>query len=181
MWVVNRDGSGNRLVYRRDERKREWIVHETWRPGSRELLVSNWPHGMIGVDVDSGTVRPVCSFNAWHAAVNSSGTCLCADTTFPDRGLQLFSALDGVGEPHTLCFPQSSSQGTHWDTDHCPYDDEAYKHGKWTVHAPQHTHPHPSFSPDGQRVVFTSDRTGHSQVYDVLTGHGLTAEVPRSP
>jgi Tol biopolymer transport system component len=40
-----------------------------------------------------------------------------------------------------------------------------------TVYAPQHTHPHPSFSPDGSRVVFTSDRTGLAQVYE--------ADVPR--
>jgi len=51
--------------------------------------------------------------------------------------------------------------------DHCPYDDDDYKQGKWKVYAPQHTHPHPSFSPDGRRVVFTSDATGHSQIYEV--------------
>ena len=28
--------------------------------------------------------------------------------------------------------------------------------------------PHPSFSPDGTRVVFTSDRTGYAQVYEVI-------------
>jgi oligogalacturonide lyase len=36
------------------------------------------------------------------------------------------------------------------------------------VYAPQHTHPHPSFSADGTRVVFTSDRTGVAQVYEVI-------------
>jgi oligogalacturonide lyase len=35
------------------------------------------------------------------------------------------------------------------------------------VFAPQHTHPHPSFSPDGQHVVYTSDRSGFAQVYEV--------------
>ena len=35
------------------------------------------------------------------------------------------------------------------------------------VYAPQHTHPHPAFSPDGRFVVFTSDRSGYSQVYEV--------------
>lgn len=162
LWVINRDGSGNRLVYRRNEVKKEWIVHETWRPGTRELITSNWPHGLFGVDVDTGVTRKVCSFNAWHSGINRQGTLMCADTHFPDRGLQLFDPRDGVGEPRTLCLARASNEGSHWDTDHCPYDD-----GPIQVYAPQHTHPHPCFSPDGSVVVFTSDRSGHSQVYEV--------------
>jgi oligogalacturonide lyase len=36
-----------------------------------------------------------------------------------------------------------------------------------TTYGPQWTHPHPSFSPDGKYVVYTSDVSGHSQVYVV--------------
>ena len=43
----------------------------------------------------------------------------------------------------------------------CPYDD-----GPVAVYAPQHTHPHPNFSPDGHYVVFASDRSGWVQVYE---------------
>lgn len=165
IWVARRDGSEQRLAYRRDEAAREWIVHETWRPGTREIVTTRWPHGMIGIEVDSGAVRQVCGFNAWHAAISRDGTRLVSDTTFPDRGLMLFDAGDGVGTPRPLCTSQASNVGAHWNTDHCPYDD-----GPVQVYAPQHTHPHPAFSPDGRRVVFTSDRTGHAQVY--------VAEVP---
>lgn len=165
IWVINRDGTGNRLAYQR--KGTEWIVHETWRPGSREIITANWPHGCIGIDVDTGAVRPVCSFNAWHPTINRQGTLLCADTVFPDIGLQLFDPRDGAGVPRALCFPDATNEGKHWNTDHCPYDDEAYKQGKWKVHAPQHTHPHPAFSPDGTSVVFTSDRAGFAQVYEV--------------
>ena len=161
MWVIRRDGSGNRLVYERDEAAKEWIVHETWRPGSREIVVTRWPHGVIGVDVETAAVRTVCTFKAWHAGISRQGTLMCADTTFPDVGLQLFDPLDGVGEPRTLCLSASSNVGDHWNIDHCPYDDGPVK-----VHAPQHTHPHPSFSPDGRQVCFTSDRTGFAQVYE---------------
>ena len=187
IWVVNRDGSGNRLVYDRKplggSERYEWIVHETWRPAverrdgvrdqlspglsPREIITASWPRGCIGIDVDSGATRAVCSFNAWHPSINRAGTLMCADTTFPDVGLQLFDPCDGIGEPRTLCFPEASNEGRHWNTDHCPYDDEAYKQGKRTVYAPQHTHPHPAFSPDGRFVVFTSDRSGHAQVYEV--------------
>ncbi len=165
MWIVRRDGTGNRLVYKRDAAKKEWIVHETWLPGTAELVVANWPHGVIGVDIETGGVRQICTFNAWHPCVNRQGRLMCADTTFPDRGLLLFNPKDGIGEPKLLCLPQSSNRGAHWNTDHCPYDDGPVK-----VYAPQHTHPHPSFSPDGKYIVFTSDRTGDAQVYEVKVG-----------
>jgi len=34
-----------------------------------------------------------------------------------------------------------------------------------TVYGPQCTHPHPSWSRDERRIVFTSDMTGTPQVY----------------
>jgi len=162
IWVTRADGSENRLVYERDAEKKEWIVHETWLPGTHEILTTNWPHGMFGIDVLSGNRRPVCSFNAWHPMIDCGGRKMVADTNFPDRGLQVFDPLDGVGEPVPLCETLATNEGAHWDTDHCPYDDGPVK-----VYAPQHTHPHPNFSPDGKRVVFTSDRTGTAQVYEV--------------
>jgi oligogalacturonide lyase len=195
IWVINRDGTENRLVYNRKPLAQpgqyEWIVHETWNTDSnhdssiidkvcdkardkggrlaprREIITANWPRGCIGIDIDTGAVRPVCSFNAWHPAINRAGDRMCADTTYPDIGLQLFDPRNGVGAPRTLCYPEATNEGRHWNTDHCPYDDESYKQGLWKVHAPQHTHPHPSFSPDGKKVVFTSDRTGVAQVYEV--------------
>lgn len=162
IWVINRDGSEDRLVYERDVDEKEWIVHETWCPGSKEILSTNWPHGMIGIDIETGATRKVCSFNAWHPMINRGGDLLVADTKNPDRGLQLFDPHDEVGDPRTLCVTESSNAGDHWNTDHCPYDD-----GPVDVYAPQHTHPHPNFSPDGSRIVFTSDRSGVAQLYEV--------------
>jgi oligogalacturonide lyase len=166
IWVIRRDGSGNRLVYERDAAKKEWIVHETWVPGTMEILTTSWPHGVIGIDVETGAVRPACRFNAWHPMIDRTGRFMVTDTRNPDIGLQVFDARDGVGNPRALCESAASSAGDHWNTDHCPYDD-----GPVEVYAPQHTHPHPSFSPDGSRVVFTSDRSGQAQVYE--------AQIPR--
>ena len=162
IWVTRTDGSEDRLVYHRDEKKKEWIVHETWLPGTSEILTTNWPHGMFAIDVQTEKTRPVCSFNAWHPMVNRAGDRMVTDTNFPDRGLQLFDPREGRGEPTLLCESLSSNIGAHWNTDHCPYDEGPVK-----VYAPQHTHPHPNFSPDGKRVVFGSDRTGNAQVYEV--------------
>ena len=162
IWTVRRDGSNNQLVYERDARKKEWIVHETWRPGTMEILTVSWPHGVLGIDVSTGSVRRVVSLNAWHPMIDRKGALMVTDTRNPDIGLQLFR-VDGEGsEVQPLCLSDSSNDGDHWRTDHCPYDD-----GLVNVTALQHTHPHPSFSPDGRRVVFTSDRTGQAQLYEV--------------
>jgi oligogalacturonide lyase len=160
MWIVHQDGSGHRLAYQRQGR--EWIVHEIWNPVRRELLAVNWPKGMIGVDIDSGKVRPVCLFKAWHAMIGRNGNMMVCDTNDPDLGLHLFDPQCGRGDPILLCESKATNAGAHWHTDYCPYDD-----GPVQVYAPQHTHPHPTFSPDGRQVVFTSDRTGQAQIYEV--------------
>lgn len=161
VWVINRHGTGNRRVYERDAAKNEWLTHETWIPGTRELAFVDWPNGIRCVNVDTGAQRRVCSFNAWHAACDRTGRRMVADTNHPDIGLQLFDPRDGVGEPTTICHPHATNQGEHWKG---PFP---YANGPVKVYAPQHTHPHPSFAPDGSRVVFTSDRTGCAQVYEV--------------
>ncbi len=160
VWVIHRDGSGNRRLYKRNPKKNEWITHETWIPGTRELAFVDWPRGVRSVNADTGTVRQVTTFNAWHAICNPQGTLMVADTNFPDIGIQTFNPLDSVGKPHTLCYPDASSIGEHWNGPF-PYADGPIK-----VYAPQHTHPHPSFSPDGKHVVFTSDRSGYAQIYE---------------
>ena len=165
VWVINRDGSGNRRVYQRQPG--EWITHEVWIPGRRELAFVDWNKGMRCVHVDTGAERRVTSFNAWHAVCNRAGTLMAADTNFPDIGIQLFNPLDGIGEPVTLCHPGASNAGAHWGGPF-PYEDGPIK-----VNAPQHTHPHPSFSPDSRYVVYTSDRSGHAQVYEAELPAGL--------
>ncbi|UCH24717.1 MAG: PD40 domain-containing protein [Trueperaceae bacterium] len=158
VWLINRDGSDNRRLYQR--KAGEWITHEVWIPGTKELAFVDWPHGIRCVHADSERERRVTSFNAWHAICNRDGSLMVADTNYPDRGLQLFNPLDGVGSPEVICFPGASNMGEHWAG---PFP---YEHGPINVNAPQHTHPHPSFSPDSRHIVFTSDQTGYAQVYE---------------
>ncbi len=160
VWVIRRDGTGNRRLYARNVEKNEWITHESWIPGTRELAFVDWPRGVRCVNVDTEEERQITTFNAWHAICNKDGTIMVADTNFPDVGIQIFDPRDGVGEPKTLCYPGASSIGEHWNG---PFP---YANGPITVYAPQHTHPHPSFSPDGQYIVFTSDRSGFAQIYE---------------
>jgi oligogalacturonide lyase len=159
VWAINRDGTHNRRLYSRQPD--EWITHEFWISGTREVAFIDWPHGIRCIHVDSGAERPIASFNAWHASSNRAGTLGVADTNVPDIGLQLFDPQDGVGAPIPLCRPGASNAGVHWEG---PFP---YEKGLISRYNPQHTHPHPSFSPDGRSVVFTSDRTGFAQVYEV--------------
>ncbi len=158
VWLINRDGSHNRRLYQRTAG--EWITHESWIPGSRELAFVDWPRGVRCIQVDTGRERRVASFNAWHPVCNRTGALMVADTNFPDIGIQLFNPQDGVGAPRTICYAQASSRGAHW-AHPFPYDN-----GPIAVYAPQHTHPHPSFSPDSRFIVYTSDRSGFAQLYE---------------
>lgn len=167
VWVVNRDGSGNRRALTRDD-DQQWITHECWIPGTRRLAFVDWPHGMRWVDAVTEEVGWITGFPAWHAAPGPHGDCFVCDTNFPDRGLHLIAHGDdadgknGGGEATLLCRSDASSIGAHWSG---PFP---YNRGPVNVYAPQHTHPHPRFAPDGKKVVFTSDRTGHAQLYECV-------------
>ena len=161
VWVVNRDGSNNRRLYARNVERNEWITHESWIPTTRELAFVDWPNGIRCINVDNGTERCITTFNAWHAVCNRNGTLMVSDTNYPDIGIQLFNPRDGQGKPTVLCHSGATSVGNHWQSAF------PYAKGPINVYAPQHTHPHPSFSPDSRLVVFTSDRSGWAQVYEV--------------
>ena len=162
VWVVSRDGSYNKRIYSRNEEKNEWITHESWLPGTGEITFVDWPHAVRAIHAETGQQRTISRFNAWHAMANWDGSRMVADTNFPDIGLHLFDPRQSDAEHMLVCYPQASSIGAHW-AHPFPYADGPVK-----VYAPQHTHPHPSFSPDDRRLVFTSDRTGESQIYECL-------------
>ncbi|WP_425074814.1 TolB family protein [Sagittula sp. S175] len=156
VWVTDRAGNARRIFQRGHDL--QWITHEVWRPGHRSVLFVDWPKGMGEVDVNTGAVRAVTDFPVWHGAPDGTGQQLVCDTNFPDRGLHVLD-LTGQGDPVFLTEPKASSQGAHW-AHPFPYNDGPIK-----VHAPQHTHPHPRFSPDGRHVIYTSDASGHAQVF----------------
>jgi oligogalacturonide lyase len=159
LWLVNRDGTGNRRLWQR-EHTLQWITHESWIRGRRSIAFVDWPHGMRAIHVDSGELRWITHFPAWHAHPDASGRWFVCDTNFPDIGLHRFNVGDDQAEK--LCEPKSSSVGAHW-AGPFPYND-----GPRKVYAPQHTHPHPRPSPDGRRVLYTSDAGGHAQLYEVM-------------
>ncbi len=162
VWITDRAGNSRRLYQRTDPM--QWITHESFVPRRYEVAFVDWPHGMRAISLADGSVRQITDFPAWHAACDPTGTRFVCDTNFPDRGIHEFAAAPGerVAQAELVCLSQASSQGAHWARPF-PYND-----GPVAVEAAQHTHPHPRFAPDNSRIVFTSDRTGHAQIYEAF-------------
>jgi len=83
----------------------------------------------------------------WHSGSSPDGEWIVADTNWPDEGIFLVhvpSKRSGL-----VCRSRSSNGHPQW------------------------THPHPSISPDGNYVLFNSDRPGISQVHLATIPEGL--------
>lgn len=176
MWTINRDGTDNRKLYEHDNN--EFLVHETFLGSQDELIVTHWHYALRRISLKTLEMQTISDFNAWHIASNRDGTKVLCDTVHPDIGLRLVDVETGEHKP--ICYPQSSSSGSQWKKDRYAVAEDwaaAQQAGdrekslSWmemkvdTVYGPQWTHPHPSFSPDEKAVVYTSDVSGHSQVY----------------
>jgi len=136
-----------------------------------------------GATLVSGcTVSTIAEFNAWHICPSRDGKIILCDTNCPDAGMQIVDVA--TGKRRTLCYPGSSNGGSQWAKGRYALKadfEEAARSGasslrdamSWmemkadTVYGPQWTHPHPALSPSGRYATFTSDRTGHPQLYVV--------------
>ncbi|MDA1193017.1 MAG: oligogalacturonate lyase family protein [Candidatus Poribacteria bacterium] len=156
IWCVTIRGWKDRPVYLHDAS--QWITHESWLGQSETILFTKWNRSLMAVDRNGDNVREIARFNAWHASSRWDGSLIVADTVHPDIGLQLIDAESG--RRSTLCHPRASSKGWRWTHN-------TAESGNVTAdtYGPQWTHPHPAFSPNGEWVTFTSDYTGHPQIY----------------
>ncbi len=183
--VIHRDGTANRCLY--EHGIEEWVVHETWLPGGDDLVFTSWPRGIKRLRLPACEIETVAEFNAWHISPSPDGRFIICDTNCPDAGIQLVEIA--TGRHKTLCHPGSSNGGSQWAKGRvalkADFEEAARAAGtsvgeqlSWTdmrtdtVYGPQWTHPHPAFSRTGRFATFTSDRTGHPQVYVVETGLG---------
>ena len=158
VWIVGRDGDDNRRVYEREDSK-QWVTHEVWLPGRRAVAFVDWPRGMRLIDIESGDAVMAAPLSGLACGAGPrAASASCATPIFP---IPACTSFRSTAPPALLCASEASSEGAHWGGPF-PYND-----GPVAVEARQHTHPHPRFSPDGSRVVFTSDRTGHAQIYEV--------------
>lgn len=174
MHRVRRDGSAMECLY--EHGNDEFVVHETFLGATGDLVFTVWPKRLCRMDWGTREINTVVDYNAWHIAPDRAGGRILCDTNHPDEGIQIISVADGSRS--FLCRSESSNRGTQWLTSRYALkeDFERARAGQtgalsWmeadsdTVYGPQCTHPHPSWSRDERRIVFTSDRTGVPQVY----------------
>lgn len=158
MWLINADGTGRRALG--SLQPSQWVRHEYWSRSGREIFFG-WkiffgkayndpkensfypPKGhtveIRKIDRDGKNEETVVTLNHCHSMINKDDTYLVADNDLgkaDDLNLMNLSTK----EITTLCYPNDS-----------------WKNGPF--------HLHPSFSPDSQKVIYTSDATGHMEVY----------------
>ncbi len=145
------------------------------RPYRGHVFV-RWPK-RVRLDWTTKAITQVTSYKVWHISPNSTGERVLCDTNHPDEGI--FEIDVETGTRRQVCLTESSNGGSQWSKDHfataedfqAAWKSDAGQPLSWlevptdTVYGPQWTHPHPCYSPDEKLVTFTSDRTGHSQVY----------------
>lgn len=143
-WLVNKDGSGLRPLYK--EHYNEWVTHEVWWDADR-VLFTIWPyndemrdkpHGVAVTGIDSGaegTMEILSQYPAWHTHGSNNGKWVLGDDF--DRNIWLI-------RPETK-ERKLLTQG---------HNGEGFK-----------THPHASFTPDGNGLVFNSSKYGKNQIF----------------
>lgn len=127
-------------------------THEFWsEDGTRMYFhlktVPGWtPVAVCSMDRGGGDWREHIRSGEWrlgHAAVDAGARWLVTDSQDPGRNPLILCDL-GTGEEGTLCWPNASGAGH-----------------------PRHVHP--SFSPSGRSIVYTSDAEGDAHVWLVDT------------
>ena len=165
LWFVDPDGSNVREGRKRDperpaesENAEKW-GHEFWLPDSSAAAYVYFP-GEYGAEttlnyldpdtLEERVVMPVTGYS--HFIV--------------DR--QMTRAVgDGVRQGHRNIY--TADLRTHAETLVCMHNSSMKPYVNERTGKPntQEAHPHPCFSPDGKKIVFTSDRHGEPAVYVV--------------
>jgi len=146
MWVY--DHRAGTVRHLRPQQPNECIGHETWVGESSRVLYHGWIAGrtLVGFINLDGTGRKeylAAPHYYGHFASNDDGRLLVTDAGVTPDMISLVDFPGGRMRFRPLC-----------------------RHGtQWGGHL---THPHPHFTPDGKRVVFSASRAaGESQLFIV--------------
>lgn len=161
MWLINRDGTNLRKVYNQHEG--ESCTHEFWIPDGSALAFVSYFKGKTQRHIykaDPATLEhqlvmemPQLS----HLMSNYDGSLMVGDGC--DAPVDVVDSKDYQIENDPFIYVLNSTSGE---------AKRLVKHNtSWEVldGDRQITHPHPSFSPDNQWVLFTSDVTGCPAIY----------------
>lgn len=168
MYRVKRDGSAMECLY--ENPFEEWITHETFLGATGDLIFVHWRQALYRMDWTTRAISRITDYPVWHVSPSRTGKHILCDTNLPDEGIFEIDAATGARQ--LICRAEASNGGSQWGQP-VPADWNAKKETtlSWlevpldTIYGPQWTHPHPCYSPDERYVSFTSDRSGHAQVY----------------
>jgi oligogalacturonide lyase len=183
MHLLHRESGKVECLY--DHGNDEFVVHETFLGSTGDLIFTVWPFSLKRFDLKTRQIEEIAHFNAWHIAPDAVGKRVLCDTNHPDAGIQIVDVA--TGERHTVCYPNSSNQGSQWKTSRYALAEDWARAAEqqslerkqslsWmemktdTIYGPQWTHPHPSWSPDERSIIYTSDSSGSPQVYVAEVG-----------
>ncbi|MDP5239752.1 oligogalacturonate lyase family protein [Uliginosibacterium sp. 31-16] len=161
MWFINADGTALRRV--KEHAPHESCMHEFWVPdGSKLMYVSYtkgdqdrfiWAADPVTLANENIMAMPPCA----HLMSNFNGSLVVGDGAgqlgdVADKDGHAFEA-----DPYIHLF--DITRRTHRKV--CRHDSSWAEYKGNT----QATHPHPSFTPDEKRVLFSSDRDGKPALY----------------
>ncbi len=121
--------------------------HPIWHPDGERILF-NAADGMYLVNWDATGLRKVSDCNIGHPSVSPDGTTIVTDGYGATWGDALWLIDVATGDTRKLCNVPNVHGRTH----------------------ERGTQPHPVWSHDGTRVLYDSDESGRSQVYEVQVG-----------
>lgn len=161
MWLVNEDGTDVRKV--RTHAPGESCTHEFWIPDGSYLMYVSYLKGQQDriirrYNPDNGTDEAVMNMPACsHLMSNYDGTLLIGDGSGTPVDVKDTSGYTIKNDPflyvfdvkQRYCYPLAA-HNTSW---------RVFQGDR------QITHPHPSFTPDDKKVLFTSDYDGKPALY----------------
>lgn len=154
IWCLELDGSFRPLA---PEAEGEWRSHENWAPDGRSIVYHGSRDGRAFVAARTWEGRllhetAIEGVDFWHATGLPDGRRLAVDRR--DGMISLIDPRPEAGLPRVV--------------DLCRHD---------TTIEDQDTHAHPIAAPHGRSLVFTSDRSGDCQVYEVAIPDANTVPV----
>lgn len=143
IWCLDPNGTYRPIS---EEPPGEWRSHENWSPDGKYIVYHGVRDGraFVAARTWEGKLLSETSINGiefWHATGALDGR-----HKFVDRRDGMISILDPEATENRL-------------TDLCRHD---------TTYDNQDAHAHPITTPKGKGVIFTSNRSGHCQVYEVM-------------
>ena len=150
MWVLNvPDGQYTPIPGQGTD---EWYQHEFWSHDGQRVCF----HGGSARDATQGFCGWCDSAGASYikAYHYTSGRAYAHYNLHPDGQTMV---TDGEARPGCI-------SKVHLRDGHQVFE-ILCRHDSYTFGDDQRCHPHPSFTPDGSRVIFTSNRTGTSNIY----------------